>query len=246
MRIPVLRGVIDRRILVNFRVEPDEIRKVLPPRFRPKLIRGSAMAGICLIRLKGLHPRFVPGFAGISFESAAHRIAVEREDGDGWREGVYVVRRDTSSRLATWVGGRVFPGVHHLADFEVSEGGGRYEVAMRSRDGSVHVRVVAALSSGQPVSSVFASLREAFAFFEAGSVSYSSSASGGALQGLELRTHGWSVEPLHITEVESSYFDDRRRFPAGSVAFDGALLMRGIPHEWYERAALNAGVQPPG
>jgi hypothetical protein len=32
--------------------------------------------------------------------------------------------------------------------------------------------------------------------------------------------------------MESSFFDDRNRFPAGSIEFDSALLMRGIKHEW--------------
>ena len=43
MKIPVMRGVIDRRILVNYRVNPDVLRKVLPRPFQPKLVRGVAV-----------------------------------------------------------------------------------------------------------------------------------------------------------------------------------------------------------
>ena len=46
MRIPVLRGVIDRRLLVNFRVDPDVLARVLPSPFRPMLANGMGMAGI--------------------------------------------------------------------------------------------------------------------------------------------------------------------------------------------------------
>src|SRR5262249_60902512 len=60
MRIPTLRGVIDRRLLVNFRVDPDVLARHLPPPFMPKLIRGYGMVGICLIRLKNVRPRFAP------------------------------------------------------------------------------------------------------------------------------------------------------------------------------------------
>ena len=42
----------------------------------------------------------------------------------------------------------------------------------------------------------------------------------------------WEVEPLAVTSVRSSFFDDRSVFPAGSIEFDCALLMRGIDHEW--------------
>ena len=49
MRIPVIRGVIDRRILVNYRADPDVLARVVPEPFRPKLINGAGMAGVCLI-----------------------------------------------------------------------------------------------------------------------------------------------------------------------------------------------------
>src|SRR5205823_3139369 len=89
MRIPALRGVIDRRILVNYRVNPDVLQAVLPPPFHPKLVRGVAVAGICLIRLRGIRPAFVPSWLGISSENAAHRMAVEWQDANGQlREGV--------------------------------------------------------------------------------------------------------------------------------------------------------------
>ena len=58
MRLPVIRGVIDRRILVNYRVDPDALRRILPSPFRPKLIRGYGIAGVCLIRLRQMRPRW--------------------------------------------------------------------------------------------------------------------------------------------------------------------------------------------
>ena len=68
MRIPVIRGVIERRILVNYRVDPDVLARVLPEPFRPKLFGGVGMAGICLIRLKHVRPRVLPAWSGISSE----------------------------------------------------------------------------------------------------------------------------------------------------------------------------------
>ena len=45
MRIPVVTGLIDRRILVNYRVDPDVIAALLPPPFRPQLFGGFAVDG---------------------------------------------------------------------------------------------------------------------------------------------------------------------------------------------------------
>src|SRR5688572_13695007 len=101
MQIPVIQGTIDRRILINFRVDPEILARLVPAPFRPKLVNGAGMAGVCLIRLKQVRPRFLPSFLGISSENAAHRIAVEWEVEGKTKEGVYIPRRDTSSWFNT-------------------------------------------------------------------------------------------------------------------------------------------------
>ena len=98
MRIPVLRGLIDRRILVNYRVDASVLAKLVPQPFRPKLNHGYGIAGICLIRLKHARPRLFPKTLGVSSENAAYRIAVEWEQDGKITEGVFIPRRDTSSR----------------------------------------------------------------------------------------------------------------------------------------------------
>jgi hypothetical protein len=238
MRIPVIRGVIDRRILVNYRVDPDSLRRLLPEPFQPKLVSGAGMAGICLIRLRDIRPRFLPSFVGISSENAAHRIAVEWESQGELREGVYVIRRDTSSRLNSIAGGKVFPGIHHHARFEVDERDDSYRIVMDSDDGDTHVVVNARASAGLPRASAFSSLEEASKFFERGSLGYSPAATPGTYDGLELRSYDWRVEPLTVEQVESSFFENRDLFPAGSTEFDCALLMRGIEHDWRARETL--------
>jgi Uncharacterized conserved protein (COG2071) len=90
MMIPVIRGIIDRRILVNFKVDAGVLSRFLPAPFRPKLINGAGMAGVCLIRLNHIRPRFLPSFLGISSENAAHRIAVEWDQNGQPKEGVFI------------------------------------------------------------------------------------------------------------------------------------------------------------
>ncbi|WP_164104461.1 DUF2071 domain-containing protein [Candidatus Laterigemmans baculatus] len=240
MRIPVIRGVIDRRILVNYRVDPNALQKVLPEPFRPQLVKGVGIGGICLIRLKHVRPRYLPGVMGTSSENAAHRIAVEWEQDGELRSGVYVPRRDTSSRLNTLLGGRVFPGVHHHATFESRERDGQYSVRMTSDDGNAQVRVDGHCCDAIPSNSILSSLNEASSFFECGSLGYSATSCSGEYDGLELRTFDWTVEPLAVNRVESSFFGNADVFPSGSAEFDCALLMRDIEHEWHGRESLKA------
>ena len=155
MRIPVIRGLIDRRILVNYRVDPDVLSRLLPKPFRLKLVNGMGMAGVCLIRLKHVRPRFLPSFVGISSENAAHRIAVEWDQNGETKQGVFVPRRDTSSRLNTLVGGRLFPGEHSHATFRVEEHGDNFRVELTSDDQQTHLLVEGHGTDDLPATSAF-------------------------------------------------------------------------------------------
>lgn len=233
--VPTLRAVIDRRLLINFRVAPDALARLLPPPFRPKLVRGWGLAGICLLRLRDVRPAGLPAFVGLSSENAAHRIAVEWEDSDGVaREGVFIPRRDTASRFNQLVGGRVFPGVHHAATFRVREPGNRLKVAAFNSDDEAHplLRVHAHLTDSPPHDSVFRSVAEAEEFFRAGAVGWSPGRREGELDGLELRALEWHLEPLATDWVESRFFADNLCLPVGSWQFDSAFLMRGVECEW--------------
>ena len=238
MRIPVIQGLIRRRLLINFRVDPAVMQRQLPSRFRPKLQQGNAIAGVCLIRLEDIRPRFVPRPFGISSENAAHRIAVRWDAGGSEKEGVFIPRRDTGSAINHLTGGRIFPGEHHRAHFAVKEEADRIDFGMASDDGRVIVKVRGRVGGTFPRTSCFASLAEASAFFEPGSIGYSVTSDPRRLDGLELRTQGWTVEPLEVEDVSSSYFSDEARFPRGSVEFDCGLVMRNLAHEWHSAEDL--------
>lgn len=238
MRIPAIRGIIDRRILVNYHIDAETMRRALPAPFRPKLVNGLAIGGICLIRLKRLRPAFLPLPFGVGSENGAHRIAVEWDDQGTTHEGVYIPRRDTDSRFNHLAGGRLFPGIHHHARFTTREAADHYFVEFVSDDDATHVRVDGIVTNSWPESSVFRSLDVASAFFEAGSLGYSATHTPNAYEGLELACDHWHCDALVVSDVYSSYFEDEGRFPTGSVEFDCALLMRGIHHEWHSRDEL--------
>jgi len=229
----VVRGVIQRRILVNYRVRPETLRQLLPSPFQPKTVDGWGMAGICLIRLAELRPRGVPAQFGISSENAAHRIAVIWEQGGVRQEGVFVRRRDTSAWWNVIAGGRLFPGVHHRANFDVHDTPEKLRLALESHDGITRVIVGGAAADKLPATSAFASVAEASRFFELGSRGYSPGNHQGRFEGLELRTQQWNVVPFEVSELRSSFFESKELFPTGSAEFDCALVMRDIPHEWH-------------
>ncbi|MGD1848425.1 MAG: DUF2071 domain-containing protein [Salibacteraceae bacterium] len=237
MFLPKIKGTIDRRILINYQVEKEVLERYLPAPFRPKLVHGKGIAGICLIRLKGIRPKGLPRQIGIGSENGAHRIAVEWQENGITKEGVFVPRRDTSNVLNALAGGRIFPGIHHQAKFEVAEAEGNYKVAFKSEDGT-SLSIEAAETDQWNTESVFDNLACVSDFFEKGSVGYSPDKSG--FEGLELKTYRWQVSLLKVKQVHSSFFENTRIFPEGSVTFDNALLMRDIEHEWQGLHALHS------
>ncbi|MFJ4963403.1 DUF2071 domain-containing protein [Streptomyces sp. NPDC088729] len=241
MRQPRLSSVVERRLLVNYRVAPDAAARLLPGPLRPQLVNGYAVAGICLLRLGSVRPARAPRASGLRSENAAHRIAVEWDGPDGVETGVYIPRRDTASRINAWAGGRLFPGEHGRADFEVHETPGRIRVALATRDGDTRVDVTAELSDEVRGSELFADLAEASRFFRGGSRGFSATSSGRHLDGMELRTDAWHMEAVRIRSAASSFFDDPDRFPPGSATLDCALVMRGVPADWRPLPALVRG-----
>ena len=233
MKLPTIQGVIRRRILANFRIDPQIMQQQLPSRFRPKLHDGFAVAGICLIRLEHIRPKLVPEIIGLNSENAAHRVAVLWDDGGISREGVFISRRDTNSQLNHLLGGRVFPGEHHQASFNVTESDSEITLSMASVDEAVKVAIEGKIVDKLPSTSIFSSIAEASSFFEGGALGYSVTSESGRLDGLRLDTKEWHVEPLQVKRVFSSYFSDEERFPRAHIAFDHALIMRDVAHEWH-------------
>jgi Uncharacterized conserved protein (COG2071) len=232
LQVPDLVGRIERRLLINFRADPTVVESILPAPFSPQVVDGASIVGICIIRLAGARAAGLPARIGITAEHVAHRIAVNLPEGHGSSSGVFVPRRDTSSPLVSVVGSRFFSGGLHRAQCRVTEAGGHYHAALTSRDHRTDVLVDGELTDRLPETSIFANLSESSAFFQNGSVGYSTGAMAGRFDGVLLQTDRWEVRPLAVTAVRSSFFADRTLFPASSVEFDHALVMTDIESRW--------------
>ena len=229
MKIPIIEGIIERRILINYQIDEEVLNNYLPKPFKPKLVNGKGIAGICLIRLKEIRPKGFPRQIGISSENGAHRIAVEWEENGKLNEDVFIPRRDTSSKLNSFAGGTIFPGIHHLAKFTVHENNGIYEVSFTSND-NTFLSIKAKETEYWNKESIFKDLNCVSGFFENGSIGYSPNKI--EFEGLELKTNNWKVSLLEVESIKSSFFENENIFPRGTVKFDNALLMKNIEHEW--------------
>jgi len=146
-----------------------------------------------------------------------------------------VVRRDTDLWLSTILRGKLTGG-YHRARFAVEEAVGHVEFACRSLDRTIDVSFSGDDALQLPASSCFKSLQEDF---------FRSANSGGALiedsnglEGIAVEAKEWKVRPFRVSRVSCSVFDDKNRFPTGSIEFDHALVMRDIAHAWNFEPAI--------
>lgn len=219
---------IDRRILLNYRVDPAIAAALVPQPFRPRLVDGAAVAGVCLIRLSALRPVPLPAALGVRNENAAFRIAVEWDDDDGRPQpGVYIPRRETSSRLTALLGGRLFPGYHHRVDVASNEHRGRHEIRLTRPDGTPSVHVRAHEVDRLPAASVFADLVDAVEFFCGAKRAYAATRSPSRCDGLVMEGAAWQAAALAVDDLRVPFYDRLE-----GATFDAALVMRCDRSRW--------------
>ncbi len=181
--LPTLEGIIARRVLVNFRVDPDVARRLVPAPLEPVVERGACVAGICLIRLERLRPKGLPAAVGLASENMAHRIAIRYPTPDGPSDGVFIWRRDTDQALVSLLGGRLFPGVHGKAAFDVAESDASLAMAVSTERGAADVALrVRAAGQWRPTP-LFPTFDAVCEFFRRGDCGFSCS----------LHTTGWKA-----------------------------------------------------
>lgn len=193
MELPVLNGIINRRILINYRVKPEIVRALLPSHLEPLIVNGYASAGICLLRLKNIGIKYSPSFLRITSENAAHRFLVKFHDGTKEVHGVYIPRRDTDSMLNVELAGRLFSWPHYSALFEAKEGNGKYSVKMRSTDDHSTLQIDAHVTEAFPTDSMFESIHHASDCFKSCRVGVSPSTKPKRFKQIELHTKTWGL-----------------------------------------------------
>lgn len=221
--IHTVHARLRRRLLISYRVDPDTAASLLPAGFRPQVIDGAALAGVCVLGLESIRPSGAPGRGGLRSENAAHRIAVEWDGERGVERGVFIFERHSSAWHPVLFGGRLFPGVHRRARFRIEESDGRYALTMEAGAHSLAADVEV---GGEWSSGFFASVQEASDFYRSGRVGWSLGRDGRRAEAVTLTSDEWHVEGARLHGLRSSFFD---ALPEGAAVFDSVVVMRDLP-----------------
>jgi len=230
---PAVRGVIERRILMNYRIDVGTLDTVLPEPFRGREVgeSGKGIGSVCLMRVGNARLRFAPSAFGVSVETATHRISAEREKDGKTENCVYVPRREVSSGFFGAVGESLLPAELNRGDFRVAENDGFCRVHVDCGDEFAGVEVRETERDEIDHDSVFDSVSSAAEFFCEAGMRYSPS--GDRYDSVELCPREWGMKPVKVGEARSSLFERLE-----GAELDSAFRMEDIEHEWRPRRSV--------
>jgi hypothetical protein len=171
---------------------------------------------------------------GLSSENMSHRVAIRFPTKEGLKDRVFIWRRDTNQRLISFLGGRLFPGVHSSADFQSMETMNGLAMNIHTKAGQADTNFEVSFKTSWNKTELFETFQEACQFFERGNCGFSCSLDGEKLEGIRLKTLKWEMEPIKVENIRSNFYEGWPAHREGKIVFDNALMMRGIPHEWHE------------
>lgn len=232
--------LIDRRILILYRVSTAALEQVLPAAAEPREVADRALAGIAFRRRRTMRSGWVPAQLGTS-QCATHFVLLRKCRGAGCHPGVVALRHDCSSRWQAWWSSA---GRSHHARFEVADYVDSLELAGDSDDRVMQLRFKAHPARGLPYRSIFRSIPQVTDYLA------DDLAGLGLLQSRQVAEEssgGWAhlrLEPLEVAQLESSIFDRWRQASPGLVEFDSAFSLREDQLAWSQEGTLCCHVVP--
>ena len=220
-------GVVERRLLVNYRVELDVLDTVLTDPLRGREVgdTGKGVGSVCITRVEDTRPGFLPESLGVTVEMATHRVYARVEDGGD--HCVYVPWRGVSSRFHALVLSSLLPTDFDSADFLTEDRDGARQVRV---DWDSDVAGVVFRDTDRDTvddDSVFYSVESASTFLCEAGVEYAMT--GDVYTGVETCPDRTDLKPVEISDERSSYF--------GKLGgeFDSAFGMTDVELAWEPR-----------
>jgi uncharacterized protein YqjF (DUF2071 family) len=153
-------------ISLNYAVDSDALRTLLPHPLEPELWKGTAWVQVLVSSLRDMRPQGLGGLFGVCFYQTSYRAAVRlREPGGEWRRGGYFVRSETNHEVMRAVGNTLTEFKFHAfgaAEMIMLRDGDRLSIAIEPQraGGNLVAMIDTRPLSDPPAGSVWTSLAE--------------------------------------------------------------------------------------
>lgn len=206
-----MRGQLDRRIVVAYRVCAEELAAALPTSSQPLTHRGVGFVLTSLNCIKQWRPAFLPPEFGISIHRLLLTTPIERDGGDQARPKMHQLWKERCSEGS----------VHTLLRgnrLQISESLDHLEVSVESSAQTLF-SLSAFLTPALPSSSAFRTLCEAKFVVDCEAVG-------------EFELGQACCLPLHVDYLYNWIVDQSDCCPFDSMEFDSAFLVRREARRW--------------
>lgn len=219
-RIPIRYiGELHDIRLINFSVGMQEVLNKIPASIKPRDFGGRALFSMVDVKLKKMHPSFVPSFCNFGYRHVAFRLLVEdAQYNKGHNKGIFFYRSFTDHPLIV-LGGKLLTN-YNLESAQIHENGNKVII----RQGKDYVKYCTDNSPSEgacteELNKTIGALDRAYSFIS------------DKLMVTEIQTEKWPIQPVRCTDFENTFFKTAR--------MEGAFrVFETIYYQWLSPKAV--------
>lgn len=221
-------------VLVNFALDPEALRRVLPRHIEPDIHRGAAWLSIVVGRMDRMRPVGCPRLFGITYDQVVYRAVVRC----GTERGVHFLRSDADNRLMCFLGDRMsFFRFHHArVAFRTDASHVLHVDVQRTVSGPADIEASYGLGNAarmMPATSRFESLAEAQHWLVELFTAFDYNARLDAIDCVRIRRGEWNVA---VVVDERGRYDFMQRgpiFDERNAELDSVFFVGDVPYRWH-------------
>lgn len=233
-RLAQATGILEDTVLLNFRTDPNVLKRLLPAPFVPRLVDGYGLVGILMFKMRDLACETNMGLPSPPSDHVLYRVAVSWQQGTRTHHGMYLLRHEVNTRLPVRQRKRgLFPVAAQPVRWHKAPEAGKFEWSLQTRN-RTRLKVQARLAAYFPPGSVFDSLDQASVFFQKERAAIAPRFQKSVFANTRFLPLNWAVKPLFIESLQTDMDQLGNLFPKGHIFFDSGLIWPQIPCKWQE------------
>lgn len=228
-----MRTVFRECFLVNFAVEPEVMRGLLPRGSEPDVYGGKAWLSIVIAEMDRMRPAFLPALFGITYDQIVYR-AVVRSRGE---RGVYFLRSDADNFLMSLAGDWLTFFRFHYSPIRLQRAGRLVHcdlTAPPAERADIHASYdLDTASRTMPGASAFRGLEEAQQFLVELFTAFGTSPLDEGILMVRIKRGEWHISVVDDLRGRYNLMQDSALFPPGSARLDSVFYVKELPYYWH-------------
>jgi uncharacterized protein YqjF (DUF2071 family) len=193
-RIPIkYLGELHDIKLINFSVERDELKGMVPPEIKVRDFNGRAIISMVNVNLKMMRPSFMPKAMHFNYRHIAFRLLVEDSAyNKGENKGIYFLESFTNKPLIVWGGSLLTE--YKLEMAEILDAGHSFNMNRNGHFIRYHLE-------DKKMNGEYANLKNIV-----GALDRAYSVLGDKVRVTQIQREKWPIEPIECSAFETNFF----------------------------------------